>query len=336
MAVANVFKHSPARCHRRPDGPPSSRTRSSTQRAYELDAEVLLHKLLLTLDSTAIARAVKVLAADRQGRRCLQRRALWDRLLVKHFGGRRASNFHSSKASDCSDEDEWSDIDYTSDTFKSNDEAKNAGLNKACEGLGEFLASAEDYKRFQENVLVVKGDIGEITELGGRAIDGIAFPTTANLHNSGTGAAAVVFRRAGDGLATLTRGLNTHWTTGCVRITPGFGAGVNKLIHAVGPSVSDRQCYQLLEATYKSVMVAAQRENLECLALASISTGNLGVPSKEGARTALRAIQQFLSQEKWAGVVGVVCYEQKVFDAFTEEKEAVLEAFNVKPPHPSH
>jgi len=113
-----------------------------------------------------------------------------------------------------------------------------------------------------------------------------------------------------------------------VRVTSGFGAGVDKLIHAVGPYAATPFSYPTLECTYRNVMEAAQNENLKCLALASISTGNRGVPCKEGAQTALRAIQRFLSKGKWSGVVGIVCFEQKVFDAFTQEKQAMLKCFS--------
>jgi len=332
MATTRASKRSTLKAHRRSDDTSSSRTRSRTHRACERETEVLLHKLLLMLDPAAIVRAVKVLAPDRLGRRCLQRQALWNRLLAKHFGGRRAargaSRDRSSTASDSSDENNWSDIDDASDTFELNGDIHSVGLINACGGLDEFLAVTKDRRRFKENVLIIKGDIGSITELDGRKVDGIAFPTASSFHNSGVGAAAAVFRRAGAGLTYYIQGFTPTGSAGTTIVTSGFGAGVDKLIHAVGPSASTPQCHQVLEATYTSIMEGAQRESLKCLALASISTGNQGVPCKEGARAALRAIQRFLSKEKWSGIVGIVCYEQKVFDAFTQEKQAMLEVLS--------
>jgi O-acetyl-ADP-ribose deacetylase (regulator of RNase III) len=207
-------------------------------------------------------------------------------------------------------------------------------VSLACGQLKGFLLSAEERKRFEENVVIVQGDIGEITELEGRAIDGIAFPTTSYLRNPRIGSAAVVHHRAGDELTQHIRSLDVVLSVSHVHVTPGFAAGVDKLIHVVGPSEAQHQCYQLLRLTYKNILTAAQRENLQCLALTSISTGNLGVPCKEGASMALRAIQRFLSQEKWPGVVGIVCYEAHVLDAFAQEKKARIDAFNVIPPYP--
>lgn len=202
-------------------------------------------------------------------------------------------------------------------------------LSAACDELKEFLLTAEEWKRFADNVVIVQGDIGVITELNGHAIDGIAFPTTSFLSNPGIGSAAVVHQRAGDQLATHVRDLRVQLNTGEVHVTPGFNAGVNKLIHVVGPSSYQRRCYDILQVTYMNILRAARRENLQCVAMTSVSTGNLGVPCQEGAQSALRAIKRFLNKEKWPGVVGIVCFEQQVFDAFTEEKKALVEAFNV-------
>lgn len=418
MDQASKRETSPAKRHRGPDKAPSSASAPRAGVARVLDVEMLLHNVLWTLDAPSIASLVEVLAGNRQWYRCLHQPALWDKLLLMHFGGRRVvdndpdvsvANNRFANAFFLVDPDE-SDDEGDGEEDEGNDEieeeeeeeeedqvpelitvdsadsseeevgvveddnadegatvAGNAAastahdvngaanapaipadatpsaetpvasplvLSLACEGLKEFLLSAEEWKRFQENVLVVQGDIGEITELGGRAIDGIAFPTTPYMRNPHIGSAAVVHRRAGDGLATHIRGLNVGLNVSEVHVTPGFDAGVDKLIHVVGPSASDRQCYQLLQLTYKNIMLAARRENLQCLALTSISTGNLGVPCKEGARMALRAIQRFLSQEKWSGVVGVVCFDPEALDAFTQEKKALVDAFNVVPPYP--
>jgi len=139
-----------------------------------------------------------------------------------------------------------------------------------------FFASAEDVKRFSEKTLIVKNDIGVITEFDGRKIDGIAFPTTSNLYNSGTGAIATVSRRTGDRHSVRQQVFPYYNVASSVRVTSLFGAGVDNRIDAVGSSVSTPPCYRAFEATYTCVMEAAQRENLTCLAIGSISAANCG------------------------------------------------------------
>lgn len=201
-------------------------------------------------------------------------------------------------------------------------------LSVACIELMEFLLTSEEWKRFADNVVIVQGDIGTVTEINGQAIDGIVFPTAARLSNPGIGSAAVVHRRAGEQLAAHIRDLRIRMNVGEVHATPGFGAGVGKLIHVVGPSRFQPLYQDLLQVTYINIMRAAQRENLQCVACVSVSTGNLGVPCQVGARAAMLGIKRFLTHEKWPGKIGIVCYEEQVFDAFTAEKKALIEAFN--------
>ncbi|KAE9065904.1 hypothetical protein PF006_g30353, partial [Phytophthora fragariae] len=65
---------------------------------------------------------------------------------------------------------------------------------------------------------------------------------------------------------------------------------------------------------------------LTCVTIASISTGNMGVPCDEAAQVALRTIQKFLRANHWEGTLGIVCYGESVLKAFT--KQALLERFN--------
>jgi len=357
MTTTRTSKRSAAKTHRGLDSSPSRRTRSHTHRDR-------LCELLLTMDPAAIARAVKVLETYDQERHSLQSLAQWDQLVVKHLGSRCTSQgtsrsrspatsrssgrvnssfvpaafntssvFGTSIASNApiafntSSPFGWNPPNNAPAAFKTSRNGSYVGSSDVCGNLGAFFASTEDMKRFNENVLIVKGDIGSITKIGDHKIDGIAFPTASNFQNSGAGAAAAVFRRAGNELSTHVQGFS-YYLAGAARVTGGFGAGVDKLIHRVGPTASPPYRYEVLTTIYTHIMEAAQRENLTCLGVASISRGKHGVQCKEGARVALRAIQRFLSRGTWSGVVGITCNEEEVFDAFTQEKQAMLETFD--------
>ncbi|KAF4146481.1 Macro domain [Phytophthora infestans] len=161
-----------------------------------------------------------------------------------------------------------------------------------CVQLQEFLQSLDDRKRFDELVTVLSGDIQHIKDIDGQLLDGIAFPTNPHLTNHHVGAAAVVFARAGHALDGFIRDPSFRGVrpVGSVVVTPDFEAGVSKLIHCVGPSIHMENCYELLSTTYRRAMEAMLREGLQCVIVASVSTGSLGVPPKEGGLVAMRAI----------------------------------------------
>ncbi|TYZ67820.1 hypothetical protein PybrP1_002728 [[Pythium] brassicae (nom. inval.)] len=183
---------------------------------------------------------------------------------------------------------------------------------------------------FDRAVQVIHGDIGYLCEIDGKALDALAFPTHSHLSNNGIGAAAVVHRRAGPQLDAYLRSpmagnlASRGLATGEVVVTPAFNANVNKLIHCVGPRVTNPDCERLLERTYESLMSAVAHDGLKCVAIASISTGNLGVAAVDGARVAMRVLQRFLrAHHGWCGAVAFVCFERDVFDAFAAEKRRV-------------
>ncbi|ETK81585.1 hypothetical protein L915_12921 [Phytophthora nicotianae] len=87
-------------------------------------------------------------------------------------------------------------------------------------------------------------------------------------------------------------------------------------------------CFELLATTYENAMSAILHEELSCVTMASISTGNMGVPCDEGAQVALRTIQKFLRANHWDGKLAIVCYDEPVLNAFAKQKQAVLDRFN--------
>ncbi|RLN64474.1 hypothetical protein BBP00_00003446, partial [Phytophthora kernoviae] len=280
--------------------------------------EGVARSILLFTDLSSFDAVVNAIQTTSTLHGYLKDSGLWTELLHLHFGGKRDSEL-PLEAANIQDRG-W---DWTS-------------RERTCVELQQFLQSRDDRTRFDETVTVVRGNIGTIDKIDGKPIDGIVFPTNPHLSNHFVGSAATVFRRAGPGLAEFVndRSFRGVRPVGSAVATPGFDAGVQKIIHCVGPGISMADCYELLATTYNNAMNAVQNENLTTVALASISTGNLSVPCKEAAQVALRTIQKFLCGSNWQGKLAVVCYEEQVLRAFSDEKAVVLNDFNVTPTHP--
>ncbi|KAI9990829.1 hypothetical protein PInf_018436 [Phytophthora infestans] len=183
-------------------------------------------------------------------------------------------------------------------------------------------------KKFDAQIQIIRGDIGEIQTVGEKRVDGLAFPTSSFLRNPHTGAASVIFRRAGQGLTDYIPTLGIQLDLGEAIATPGFDAGVDKLIHCVGPSGFNPNCLRDLQRTYRSVLRCIEEENLSCVAMASISTGNMGLPVDNAAWFALCAIQRYIRSTDWTATVAVVCFDADVYAAFTKCKRNLMGMFN--------
>ncbi|GMF55163.1 unnamed protein product [Phytophthora fragariaefolia] len=284
------------------------------------------HTILHFLDLASFDTVLTVLQAKPEFHDYLQDTVLWSELTQVHFGGKREAEVTATARS----------------------QARNrvwANRDRTCWELHQFLRSMDELKRFEESVTIVEGDIQGIDSIEGRPLDGIAFPTSSSLANPHMGAAGAVFCRAGRGLEEYVNGESfrsslsneLRWLpAGTVVVTPSFQAGVSKLIHCVGPSVGMTDCYELLSQTYERVMACAVSENLQCIAMASVSTGNLGIPCEKGAQVALRSIQKFIGRNTWHGKVALVCYDKRALRAFMDEKASVVKNFNVIPPLPDN
>jgi O-acetyl-ADP-ribose deacetylase (regulator of RNase III) len=283
------------------------------------------HSILFYLDMPSIDAVLHFIQATPELHGYLQDAALWTNLSKLHFGSQRASELQV-------------ECGFTQDRGW-----QWASRERACVELEDFLQSLDDLKLFDETVTVLQDDIERIDNIDGKPLDGIAFPTGSYLMNPHTGAAGVVFRRAGHALDDFVSDQSfrdqlpvgsTLLPTGSAIATPAFNAGVSKLIHCVGPGVGAMDCYGLLAQTYASAMGCMASEDLECVALVSISTGNLRVPCEKAAQVALRTIQKLLVRGVWQGKLAVVCNDDRVHQAFLAEKKAVLKNFNAIPPLP--
>lgn len=206
----------------------------------------------------------------------------------------------------------------------------------ACTALRLFLRCSDELDQFMEHIVIVEGSIGRIQEIEGKPVDALAFPTNSYLANHHIGAAAAIFQRAGKGLADYVmspHGRQRH-PVGDVVVTPAFDARVRALLHCVGPRASMPHCYRILRTTYENVVSAVLREDLQCVAMASVSTGAMGLQPRKAASVALGVLQRFIRSNYWEGTFGIVCYDTHVYEAFCDAKADRVRAFNVEFPVP--
>ncbi|DBA05289.1 TPA: hypothetical protein N0F65_007451 [Lagenidium giganteum] len=107
-------------------------------------------------------------------------------------------------------------------------------------------------------------------------------------------------------------------------VTPGFGTGVQQLIHCVEPHYTFEMSTESLELMYKNILEVVERENLSCVAIVPISTGFFGMSVSDGAAIAMRTIERFLQRTEWQGILGFVCPGDYVYKAFTARKNEMV------------
>lgn len=282
--------------------------------------ESVVHSILFYLDLRTFGAVLHFIQAAPELQMYLKDDALWTQLSKVHFGGPRSPEMTVEPLPSQNRKWPWTSRERT------------------CVQLQEFLQSMDDLTRFDEVVSVVAGDIQHVNAVDGQPLDGIVFPTNPNLTNFHIGAAAAVFKRAGPGLEQFVNDPSFQGARpiGSAVVTPAFDAGVDKLIHCVGPSIMMADCFELLSLTYENAMNAVLREDLQCVVMASISTGNLGILPEEGGPVAIRAIKMFLGRTGWRGKVAIVCNDESVLRAFTTAKNTSMRDFNVLLPLPEN
>lgn len=86
--------------------------------------------------------------------------------------------------------------------------------------------------------------------------------------------------------------------TGSAVITPAFNLPNRWIIHAVGPRGSNPDRNALLQYVYGSILQEALQENVQIIAIPSISTGIFGFPIQEAAQIAVQETINFLKQHR--------------------------------------
>ncbi|OQR86786.1 hypothetical protein ACHHYP_09965 [Achlya hypogyna] len=265
-------------------------------------------KLILTYCATeAAVRLSDVVLRHPATRSITDDDALWASLVLAHFGSRR----HFPPAAPCPP----GSVPCPSATF---------APSPACV---EFCETSVELALF-DALQVLQGDIQTIAAIDERPIDCLVFPTNSSLLNAGSGASAAVFRRAGPALDAHVAGLQYDGYESAAVITPGFAAGVAHLVHCVGPSHMRMNANALLYNTYINAFEQCRRQGAACVAVASISTGNLGFPLHVATMLAMRAFRDFVKTHRWTATVAFVCYDNRVATFMRTAKSEVAQHFN--------
>jgi len=173
-------------------------------------------------------------------------------------------------------------------------------------------------------VRLVEGDITD------QEVDAIVNAANPSLMGGG-GVDGSIHRRGGPRILEECRRIRREeWPgglpTGKAVMTTGGSLRARFVIHAVGPVWRGGvlgEAELLAEAYANSLELAASR-GLKSLAFPSISTGAYGYPFEEASRVALRAVKEFLEENKGLGEVRFVLFGR---DAFEVYRRASIEVF---------
>ncbi|OQS02452.1 hypothetical protein THRCLA_05176 [Thraustotheca clavata] len=269
-------------------------------------------KTILSMCTLEAAERLSIVVLSTVGtRKVAEDKELWQLLIEAHYGNQR--NFFP--AAPCPKDILPMPYLKPSDMFY-----PSAACIEFCETLVE--------RRMFDRLKVEQGDIQTYSIVDEQPIDCIIFPTNSSLINAGTGAAAAVFRRSGMELDTYVRELHYDGRESNTVVTPGFEAGVDHLIHCVGPSHLRMNCNPLLYQTYLNAFEQARKLGVKCVAVASIATGTLGFPLHTAAALAMRAYRDFIKTHRWTATVVFVCYDNRIATFIEDAKQQILDRFN--------
>ena len=115
----------------------------------------------------------------------------------------------------------------------------------------------------------------------------------------------------------------TGLPTGEAVITSGGNLSAKFVIHTVGPIYGRNQDKDatLLANCYKNSLRLAVKNNLETISFPSISTGAFSYPKHEAAKTASRAIKDFLAEDKIIKQINLVFFSSADAEKFVKHQD---------------
>jgi O-acetyl-ADP-ribose deacetylase (regulator of RNase III) len=161
-----------------------------------------------------------------------------------------------------------------------------------------------------DRVEVLRGDITTVK------VDAIVNAANTSLLGGG-GVDGAIHRAAGPRLLQECKGIG-GCPTGEARITGGYDLPARHVIHTVGPVWHGGHSGEadLLGSCYDSALELAVANGLSTTAFPSISTGVYRFPVELAAPIALERIRTFLAGHPEMEKVVIVCFDQKVYDAY--------------------
>lgn len=158
-------------------------------------------------------------------------------------------------------------------------------------------------------IRVLRGDITRLV------VDAIVNAANSSLLGGG-GVDGAIHRAGGPAILEECRKIRDRQggcPTGQAVITTAGEMPARHVIHTVGPvwRGGDHEEPGLLASCYLNSLHLAVRHGLRTVAFPNISTGIYGFPKPEAAGIAVRAVRQFLAQDRTLQEVTFVCFDDE-------------------------
>lgn len=164
--------------------------------------------------------------------------------------------------------------------------------------------------------------IGDITEEDTQAIVNAANSTLMG----GGGVDGAIHRKGGSAILEECKKIRKEkytdgLPTGEAVITTGGNLKANYVIHTVGPICSgsfiEREEKLLYNAYYNSLRLAKEK-GIKSISFPSISTGAYRCPVDKAAKTAFKAVIDFIKNENYIEEIRFVLFTQDVYERYKE------------------
>ncbi len=165
----------------------------------------------------------------------------------------------------------------------------------------------------QTRLDVIEGDITK------QQVEAIVNSTDENLSGGGQVNEAV-HAAAGPQLLEACLALS-GCKTGDAKITKGYNLPAKWVIHAVGPIWQGGEAGEddLLASAYRRALEVARENNIQTIAIPSISTGAYQFPLERAAHIAMRTITHTMKDFNSFDEITVVCFDKITLEAFRYE-----------------
>jgi O-acetyl-ADP-ribose deacetylase (regulator of RNase III) len=154
-----------------------------------------------------------------------------------------------------------------------------------------------------------------------------AWVTAANAQLMGGGGVdGAIHRIAGPELLHTCR-LLRGCPTGQAKITKGFQAPVQYIIHAVGPvwfGGSGNEA-NLLASAYREALALCLEHKIGTVVFPNLSTGVYKFPKVLASRIAIKTVISFLADHAWPQKIIFACYDDENYDLYAELLRAHVE-----------